>query len=259
MNQNFQPIKPAKGLIEYYNQLWENGTEDNILIRLSDTDSSLSIPAHEAGINFSEIKRGEIILDEVFAALKGKHTERTEEAVLLLDCIYHTQIKDSLHFAVRLREKIDNCSSGESLITRITEASTDMEKAKCIDEIASLVKDEPDYMHSAYSFATKFCSRLCPDKYPIFDGYVAWLLNKYVPDAKKPSPARFGSYETFLETYDKLKGQLGTVSYKDIDVFMWTYGKALNKYAEKVNKENKEKNESPKGLKFKADVTYKRP
>lgn len=255
MDRNFQPIKPTKELIEHYNQLWKKGLEEEIQIGLSDTES---ISAAEAGIVFSEIKRGENILDDVFDAL-AEHPERTEEAVLLLDCIYHTQIKDSLHFAISLREKINDSTSEKSLITRIAEAATYKEKAKCVDEIASLVKEENDNKHFAYSFATKFCSRLCPDKYPIFDGYVAWLLNKYVPEAKKTSPSRFGSYETFLKTYDKLKKQLGNVSYKEIDIFMWTYGKALNKFAEKVNKQNKEINESSKRLKFKADVTYKRP
>ncbi len=42
--------------------------------------------------------------------------------------------------------------------------------------------------------------------------------------------ASLGYYDNFLEVYDKFreKYQLKKFNYKEIDIFMWTYGKILN-------------------------------
>lgn len=242
MDQNFQPIELTKKTIEDYYNYWTTEADPNPTICLSDTEC---ISAFEAGISFSDIHRGESVLIDVFNTLKAGCIEHTEEAVILLDSIYHTQIKDALHFAIRLRKKVE-----AGLVDRIIKAESPHEKALRVDEIASLLKEEDESKPFAYSFATKFCSMISPDKYPILDAYIAWLLNKYVPDTKGAS--RFGSYEAFIEAYNKLVSSLGNVSYKKVDVFMWTYGKALNKFAENVAKKDKRPV-------FKAYVTYKRP
>jgi hypothetical protein len=81
-----------------------------------------------------------------------------------------------------------------------------------------------------YSFATKYCSWHVPDAYPIFDSVVGRLLGEY------QRLDRFAAYtwqhelteyatfkaavEAFQQHYD-----LGAFSFKELDKFLWSYGK----------------------------------
>jgi hypothetical protein len=81
-----------------------------------------------------------------------------------------------------------------------------------------------------YSFASKYCSWHMPDAYPIFDSVVSKMIGEY------QRVDRFAEYtwqhelsdyltfkravEAFQQRYD-----LGAFSYKELDKFLWSYGK----------------------------------
>ena len=82
-----------------------------------------------------------------------------------------------------------------------------------------------------YSFATKYCNYFNSKEFPIFDSYVENMLCMY---NKKSSFAQFKSEE--LRKYSKFKEvlqefinkyQLQSFSLREVDIFLWTYGKEL--------------------------------
>lgn len=95
-----------------------------------------------------------------------------------------------------------------------------------VDEIA-----EADGRRN-YSFATKYCSHHQPDKYPIYDRYVARILR----DLSKRYPAiphytwdDLQDYKKFVNAIDSFMNLFGLANktYKDIDRYLWVLGKEL--------------------------------
>lgn len=80
-----------------------------------------------------------------------------------------------------------------------------------------------------YSFATKYCSHHNPVDYPIYDSYVAKVLNYY---HRKDRFADFNEID--LKQYTKFKDilikfrsfyKLEQLNLKELDMFLWQYGK----------------------------------
>ncbi len=75
------------------------------------------------GLDFSEIRRGELLLDSVFKSIDAANIYSVETAVLLLDSIYHTRLQSPLRTArniqqlllpdVALLDKIKKCRRTE--------------------------------------------------------------------------------------------------------------------------------------------------
>ena len=82
----------------------------------------------------------------------------------------------------------------------------------------------------AYSFATKVFNFIDGKKYPILDSYVVTLLEYYLKQEK----SAWNTYEKYLKAYNEFKFRNGLteLSYKKTDVFLWAYGKAVQKYWE---------------------------
>ena len=82
-----------------------------------------------------------------------------------------------------------------------------------------------------YSFASKvFCFINC-ERFPIIDSIVVAILDKY--DFKnKINKSKWGDYSKYIDNYDAfIKAyNLSGKSYKEIDRFLWTYGKILADY-----------------------------
>lgn len=82
-----------------------------------------------------------------------------------------------------------------------------------------------------YSFATKYCCHQNQDVYPIYDSYVARLLDYYAKidrfDAFKPQDLR--NYPRYCEvlrnfrTYYKLE----EISLRELDAYLWRLGKRV--------------------------------
>lgn len=88
-----------------------------------------------------------------------------------------------------------------------------------------------------YSFATKYCSWHNPDDYPIFDSYIEKLLKAY-------RQIDFQFQGNDLKNYEKFKNILSSFqscfnlkhyNFKQIDKFLWMYGKELFPNNSKIN------------------------
>lgn len=87
-----------------------------------------------------------------------------------------------------------------------------------------------------YSFATKFCSFSKPELYPIYDSLVSNVLKNYKTYQSDKKLSRLfkdvdytkvddlKKYETFRKVIDLLIEKSNS-SYKDLDHFLWFYGK----------------------------------
>lgn len=82
-----------------------------------------------------------------------------------------------------------------------------------------------------YSFATKYCSFHNSAAYPIYDSYVDKLLVAY---RKQDGFAKFASsdlrdYKRFKNILNEFKNFYGLagVGFKELDIFLWGYGKEL--------------------------------
>lgn len=96
---------------------------------------------------------------------------------------------------------------------------------------------------NVFSFASKYCSWHDPLNYPLYDSYVEKLLLAYrrkdkFTKFKNADLRRYCEYKrivlSFREHY-----QLGCFSFKQLDKFLWLYGKELypKKYKSKTPKE----------------------
>lgn len=97
-----------------------------------------------------------------------------------------------------------------------------------VDEIAKAGDDK-----YKYSFATKYCSHHQPDKFPIYDDIVAtvlYILSKQHPASLPRYKKDLKDYEKFVEAIDNVREyfHLSGATYKDIDRYLWVYGRENN-------------------------------
>ena len=82
-----------------------------------------------------------------------------------------------------------------------------------------------------YSFASKVYSFINEEKFPIIDSFVVTILSQY-DYAGKILRTKWGDYSKFIKNYSAFKNayNLTNKSFKEIDRFIWTYGKILSDY-----------------------------
>ncbi len=128
--------------------------------------------------------------------------------------------------------KINSVYHTRLKVTAIASATTfDDVRNMSIDEFVDLCKRQTGV--NAYSFATKLFSFIDGTKYPIMDSYVATLLEYYL--TKKGiavAKTDWGNYGEFKKAYAKFVDNYGLtgLTYKQLDIFFWTYGKVIHKY-----------------------------
>ena len=96
--------------------------------------------------------------------------------------------------------------------------------------------------HNNFSFATKYCSFVNPDVYPIFDNQVCRVLNFFqrrdgfyknrwlrLEDVRQEC-----DYQEFVKIIDAYKAhyKLGSCTYREIDKFLWLVGVNVGSFAE---------------------------
>lgn len=89
-----------------------------------------------------------------------------------------------------------------------------------------------------YSFCSKVYSFVNEKENPIMDSYVSTLLWEYMSTEykKKHSKSDWGSYAEYKTAYGLFKKKYGLTdySYKQLDVFLWTYAVAIQNYWERI-------------------------
>lgn len=98
-----------------------------------------------------------------------------------------------------------------------------------VNEIA-VTPIKPGKTMRFYSFATKYCSWHVPDAYPIFDSVVSKLINEYQRMDRFANYVwqyELNEYHTFKHTLETFRESYGLTgfSFKELDKFLWLYGK----------------------------------
>lgn len=173
---------------------------------------------------FGKLERDDKKLEKVFGNPNGNILFK----VLLLDKLYGTQILNPIDLADAISE-----------IEVPKEVS-----AKTVNKIADWRGGNSDIEgRREYSFATKYC-HFCNPEYPIYDSFVKSLLYAYNENYhffkcswKNENEAEIAlkkDYETFYGFYRSFRNfekfGLKNCSVKEIDIFLWTYGKYLKVY-----------------------------
>lgn len=155
---------------------------------------------------------------------KNNKLEHILIKVVLLNKFYSTNIMAPRIVADKIFElKIDD---------ELEQGNLDL-----IDKIATNVfKNEEtgeEKIKKFYSFATKYCHKSKPDKYPIYDSNVAYILKAY---RKEDSYFKFKNndlkyYPEFKNIIDNFRChyKLDALNYRDLDHFLWIYGKEEQK------------------------------
>jgi hypothetical protein len=135
--------------------------------------------------------------------------------VATLNRFYSTGILDVYHVALKIKNLNidDDLKSGNpSIISKIAKVKVGKDRKPRI----------------FYSFATKYCHKHEPMKYPIYDSFVRKTLIYF----KKKKYINFNindlnKYEKFIEIVDNLRVNcnLQHLNYDELDTFLWTYGK----------------------------------
>ena len=174
----------------------------------------------------------EKILNSVFVLdEKSNDLETVLLKVTLLNSFYSTGIKNIHLVAVANHIREMNVYSRLKEVKK--SGKIDLELVNDIAYGKSKFKTED--MSNIYSFATKYCSWHQPDKYPIADSYTKGMLyyiNKETSFyCEKLTQKDLNDYKKYYEVYlsfiENLKkfGVIGEKSYKEIDIFLWLYGK----------------------------------
>jgi len=105
-------------------------------------------------------------------------------------------------------------------------------KPEIVDRIANIhIQGKRDM--NCFSFATKYCSWHDPESYPIWDSRVDVYLRCLQKQEDRGDDFRLKgnwNYSDFLAVMTRLKKRYGldSISFKDIDKFLWLEGERLN-------------------------------
>ena len=231
----FDLVQP-KDVIDQYIKIWNDGCIDenkdidifsNVKIDISDYKC-----IYNKKYNDYDDKEIKPCFDNLYKDRDDIEVYR--KAVEKVDSIYNTMLNKKRDVTAanifanreeifRKIEIIKNCNENGDI------------RKKLVDYIACINKESGgSYI---YSFATKFCSFMLEDTFPIFDSIVSTLVWKYLKEKGiKCSHDKMGDYGYYLDRYSDFINQydLEGYTYKNIDVFLWLYGKIMTEYWEKI-------------------------
>jgi hypothetical protein len=163
-------------------------------------------------------------LTELLNTFPGNHQfEHILIKVVTINALYATGIMAVGALAASIqRHNIDE---------QLAEGNPDL-----VNTIAPL-EVKPGKFRRNYSFASKYCSWHKPEAYPIFDSFVENLLWQYQQIDRFSGFARhhmvdYPKYRQIIEAFRE-GYHLVDYSFKDLDKFLWMYGK---EYAESLKK-----------------------
>jgi len=102
-----------------------------------------------------------------------------------------------------------------------------------VDIIAPVPITATGKVRHFWAFATKYCSFHKPDAYPIWDAhvreYLTWLRQRPQGSFLVKDPDSWTKYTEFVDMINNLRkhNNLGKLSFKDIDKFLWREGGKL--------------------------------
>lgn len=127
-------------------------------------------------------------------------------------------MKNPVRMGLKLCEK-------KGLIKKICGIEKVAHNPDAINMICELAEIDKAFGAYSYSFATKICNRL-NNMIPIFDRFIAGIIYKTENDDNHITLKSLGDYEFFVNEYDRIKNNYEIeCSYKEIDIYLWTYAK----------------------------------
>lgn len=205
---DYELITPTRDLVLQYNAFWTEDRPESWEVALFKGRDPVNITTYISETEFKQMRENDKrIVDYV--------EEKQLQALVEINKVYHTRMK--------AKQVVDNLESWDNLCG--------MELDKFVSFCKSVTR------RKAYSFATKVFSFIKEDC-PILDSYVVTLLDYYLSKKQEtdhieyPDRTKWGRYEEFRKAYAAFCDayQLNDCDYKQIDHFLWTYGKALQAY-----------------------------
>ena len=201
-------IRPTQEIVNTYNSFW---TPNPITTELALFDDDLKIDVNKYIKQFNS-----------FEALDKEihNKDEIEEFFKAINDSYHTRVLGGVSQIVKELASIG--------INNKTELSAQVKKGLItLPKFVEICKKATG--NYTYSFATKVFSFI-DHKYPIVDSYVVTVLDAYEYKGKI-SKSKWGNYSKYVENYKAFKEHFGlNGSCKEIDKFLWTYGKILDDY-----------------------------
>ena len=145
--------------------------------------------------------------------------------VVTLNCLYSTQIPTHSQIVPNLVDMAQHIHRNGRLIDAGLATTTPI----IVDTIAN--PDVPNKQTRCYfSFATKYCSCHQPESYPLWDSNVRGYLESLQKQTGFPNNFEvngYWEYPQFYRVMSKLRERYGlsSLSFKDIDKFLWLHGK----------------------------------
>jgi len=162
--------------------------------------------------------------DEALAQLFKKFPKNEKmKDIILKVTVVNNMYNTNIFATYQMAEHIRSLDIDEKLRSKCPEV---------VEDIANLDAGGKKRRH--YSFATKYCHNHDSENYPIYDKYVDKMLWEYHNNKKQNGFCRFHRNE--LKNYGRLKEILNNFreyygltqfSLKEIDNFLWGYGKEL--------------------------------
>ena len=150
------------------------------------------------------------------------------DALKLINSVYHTGLRIDYSKMCSRQEFLTMCREEIEKYENIGENES---RTSGFDRFMKVCRDATG--RNAYSFATKaFCFQ-DGEQFPILDRITVTLLAEYLDSPRK---REWGIYENYKRDYELFRQKYGLTSYsfKQIDVFLWTYGVAIESYWKKV-------------------------
>ena len=237
-------IKPDSSIIGFYKEIWEGnmlksystrllyyGEIDSIITFITIDDvRPLVYKQHpdESGFFNTAFKDADDFINE--AVKKAREDGDFSDVVTRINAKYHTHTPRSV---------VDTLNSNwNDILFKITEVKSEKDNVKSRNKRNTIIDIIADGNGNPnrYSFATKFCSFIEPDLFPIFDSFSSTMLYAYLKEAGyNIDKDNLGLYFYYLEAYDVFKEEfnLQEETYKKIDEFLWLYGTAISRIAQK--------------------------
>ncbi len=203
----FNLVIPDAELVDRYNRLW-NGEETDTMFVIFDGKGPVNITGYLPK-NFASYKQKDGVIEKCYE--KGDIKAFFEN----INSTYHTRLSSDNINSISSIEKSWFTSNG-------------------VDELVMLCKDRINV--NAYSFSTKVFSFIYPNKFPIMDSMVSTLLWYYMGEDYKIEKRRKSvwgnyneycrAYKMFMDSTDSLKQK----TFKQMDIFMWTYANVISDY-----------------------------
>lgn len=192
---------------------------------------------HQAFVQNSRYATAEAMLDAVFGAYRSNASFQN---ILIKSCVLNALYSTNINAIYAVAERIMEVEIDD----RLARADQTL-----VNDIARVQVNE-ETMREFYSFASKYC-HFHVNSYPIYDSFVEELLVHYqikrpymeMLNLKKNRTKKYireylHQYDHFCDTLTRFRDQfvLNNISAREMDHFLWGYGRELYPKAYKKRK-----------------------